>query len=188
MHIDTGEIASEVRRRVPGGVQHLLDLVGTVTLRDSLRAVAPQGLVCNSGILGNAWTFPDFEPMEDIPSTVRLTTYSSGTLTAANGTAALQRIVDGVAAGRYPAQPARVFHLDEIVEAHRTMEEHRVSGKLVVATECMRHLLRRNLLHPPMRRAYHLHPLAQRYPYRRIARPEQRHRLRPHQSRQVRHA
>lgn len=36
----TGEIAAEVRRRIPGGVETLLDLVGTVTLRDSLRAVA----------------------------------------------------------------------------------------------------------------------------------------------------
>lgn len=133
--IDTGEIAGEVRRRVPGGVQYLLDLIGTVTLLDSLRAVAPRGIVCNSGILGNAWIFPNFEPLEDIPSTVRLTTYSSGTLTAANDTAALQRIVDGVAAGRYHAQPARVFHLDEIVEAHRMMEENRVTGKLVVVLE-----------------------------------------------------
>src|SRR6266852_2376651 len=55
-------------------------------------------------------------------------------LTEANGTAALQGIVDGVAAGRYRAAQHRVFQLDEIVAAHRYMEENRGTGKLVVVT------------------------------------------------------
>jgi hypothetical protein len=41
-----------------------------------------------------------FEPLEDIPSTVRLTTYHSGIPSAMRSTVALQEIVDGVAAGR----------------------------------------------------------------------------------------
>jgi NADPH2:quinone reductase len=112
-----------------------LDLIGTVTLLDSLRTVRPRGIVCMSGLLGNAWTLDAFEPLEMMPSTVRLTIYASGTLTAANGTAALQGIVDGVAAGRYRASPHRVFQLDEIAAAHRYMEENRGTGKLVVVTE-----------------------------------------------------
>src|SRR5438034_1259036 len=44
--IDTGQIADEVKRRVPGGVNGLLELIGTVTLLDSLQAVAPKGMVC----------------------------------------------------------------------------------------------------------------------------------------------
>jgi NADPH:quinone reductase-like Zn-dependent oxidoreductase len=85
-----------------------------------------------SGLLGNAWALDAFEPLAMIPSTVRLTIYESGTLTAATATTALQSIVDGVAAGRYRAQPHRVFQLDEIVAAHRYMEENRGTGKLVV--------------------------------------------------------
>src|SRR5260370_17884883 len=87
------------------------------------------------GLLGNGWGRNAFEPLVMIPSTVRLTIYASETLTAANGTAALQGIVDGVAAGRYRASPHRVFQLDEIVAAHRYMEENRGTGRLVVGTE-----------------------------------------------------
>lgn len=133
--IDTGRIAEEVVRRVPGGVDGVLELVGTVTLLDSLRCARPRGIVCNTGILGNAWVLERFEPLEDIPSTVRLTTYHSGTTSAERSTAALQEIVDGVAAGRYRVNLQRRFRFDEIVEAHRFMEENRGSGKLVVTVD-----------------------------------------------------
>ena len=88
--IDKGRIADEVTRRVPHGVDCLLELVGTVTLLESLRAVRPGGVVCNTGILGIAWVMDRFEPLEDIPSTVKLTTYGSSTTSAARSTAALQ--------------------------------------------------------------------------------------------------
>lgn len=130
--LDAGRIAEEVRRRAPGGVDGVLELVGTATLLDSLRAVRAGGIVCNTGILGNAWVMDRFEPLEDIPSTVKLTTYGSSTTSAQRSTAALQEIVDGVAAGRYRARIERRFGFDEIVEAHRFMEENRGSGKLVV--------------------------------------------------------
>lgn len=133
--IDTGRIAEEVVRRVPGGVDGVLELVGTVTLLDSLRCARPRGIVCNTGILGNAWVLERFEPLEDIPSTVRLTTYHSGTTSAERSTAALQEIVDGVAVGRYRVNLQRRFRFDEIVEAHRFMEENRGSGKLVVTVD-----------------------------------------------------
>lgn len=133
--LDAGRIADAVRQRVPDGVDAVLELVGTVTLRDSLRAVRPGGIVCNTGILGNAWVMEQFEPLEDIPSTVKLTTYHSGTTSANRSTAALQELVDGVAVGRYRVNLQRRFRLGEIVEAHRFMEENRGSGKLVVVLD-----------------------------------------------------
>lgn len=130
--IDTGAIAEEIHRDVPGGVDGVLELVGTATLLDSLRCVRPRGVVCNTGMLGNAWVLERFEPVADIPSTVRLTVYHSGTTSAEHSTVALQAIVDGVAAGRFRPNLQRRFHLDEIVEAHTFMEQNRASGKLVV--------------------------------------------------------
>jgi len=133
--IDTGQLAPAARERVAEGFDCTLELIGTVTLLDSLRTVRPRGIVCMSGLLGNAWTLHEFEPLAMMPSAVRLTIYTSETVTAANGTTALQRIVDGVAAGRYEANLHKVFRLDEIVAAHRYMEENRGTGKLVVVTE-----------------------------------------------------
>ena len=133
--IDTGQIADEVKRRVPGGVSGVLELIGTVTLLDSLQAVAPKGIVCFTGLLGNAWVMREFEPMVAIPSTVKLTMYSTETVTSANSTVALQQIVNGVVAGRYRVNVDHVFHFHEIVEAHRYMEENRAKGKLVVVVD-----------------------------------------------------
>ncbi len=133
--IDTGQVADSVKRRVPGGVNGVLELIGTVTLLDSLQAVAPKGMVCFTSLLGNAWVLHEFEPLAALPSTVKLTTYQTETVTAANSTQALQQIVDGVVAGRYRVSDDRVFHFNEIVEAHRYMEENRAKGKLVVVVD-----------------------------------------------------
>jgi NADPH:quinone reductase-like Zn-dependent oxidoreductase len=133
--IDTGRIADDIGRRVPGGVDALLELIGPVTLLDSLRAVRQRGVVCHTGLLGNVWLMDRFEPLEDIPSTVRLTTYHSSTTSAERSTGALQQIVDGVAAGRYRVTIERRFQFDEIAAAHRFMEENRGSGKLVVVVD-----------------------------------------------------
>ncbi len=130
--IDTGQIANEVKQRVSGGVNGVLELIGTMTLLDSLQSVAPKGIVCFTGILGNAWVMHEFEPGAAIPSTVKLTNYQTETVTAANSAQALQQIADGVAAGRYRVNIDKVFHFNEIVEAHRYMEENRAKGKLVV--------------------------------------------------------
>jgi NADPH:quinone reductase-like Zn-dependent oxidoreductase len=133
--IDTGQIAEEVRQRVPGGVNGVLELIGTVTLLDSLKATAPKGTVCMTGILGNAWVMHEFEPMAAIPSTVKLTHYGSGSVTATHSTEALQHIVDGVETGRYKVSIDRVFHFNEIVAAHRYMEGNQAKGKLVVVVD-----------------------------------------------------
>ena len=133
--IDAGTIAPEVKRLFPEGVNGVLDLVGTTTLLDSLQMAAPKGIVCNSGSVGYAWTFSNFEPMVAIPSTVKLTTFNSETVTAANSAKALQQIVERVAQGRYRVPLDRVFHFNEIVEAHRYMEDNRAAGKLVVVVE-----------------------------------------------------
>jgi NADPH:quinone reductase-like Zn-dependent oxidoreductase len=132
--IDGGRIAEAVRAIVPDGVDCALELVGTVTLRDSLRAVRRKGILCVAGILGNEWTLKDFSPFEDLPNTVRLTMYTTHDLNRGNAEAPLQRIVDAVATGRLSANLDRVFRFEEIVAAHRYMESNAAVGKVVVLT------------------------------------------------------
>jgi hypothetical protein len=73
--IDAGTIAGQVGEVFPGGVDKVLEFIGTTTLADSLRCVRQRGIVCMTGMVGNKWSFDEFAPMDVIPSSVCLTTY-----------------------------------------------------------------------------------------------------------------
>jgi NADPH:quinone reductase-like Zn-dependent oxidoreductase len=130
--IDSGSIAGQVKEVSSGGVEKVLELVGTTTLLDSLQCVRPRGIVCMTGMVGNKWSFDNFSPMDSIPSTVSLTTYSGASddfmLTP------LDALAKEIAAGKLHIQIGRTFRLAEIVEAHRCMEENKAGGKIVVLT------------------------------------------------------
>jgi NADPH2:quinone reductase len=127
--VDDGDIAGDVRAILPGGVDAALELVGTNTLPDTLRATAVHGVVCFTGMLSNQWTVPDFYPIDYIPSGVRLTGYGGDA--ADLPAAVLQGYLDAVAAGRLTVPIHRTYTLDEIAQAHDDMERGRATGKLV---------------------------------------------------------
>ena len=130
--IDTGtDVANKVRQICPDGPDYILDLVGAPTTVDSLKLAKLGGSVCVTGMLSGVWAIPNFEPVAVIPSGTNLTAFHSNDLSGAAGADALQRIVDGVAQGRYEPKIDRVFRLDEISEAHRYMEANRATGKIV---------------------------------------------------------
>jgi len=130
--IDTGSIAQQVKEVCPGGVDKVLELVGTTTLKDSLRCAKQRGIVCMTGIVGNKWSFENFAPMDAIPTAVSLTTYAGESEDFMR--TPLQELVDQIAGGTLHVQIGKTFHLDEIVEAHRCMEENKAGGKIVVLT------------------------------------------------------
>src|SRR6516164_10731714 len=130
--IDTGAIATQVKEIFPSGVDKVLELIGTTTLADSLRCAKQRGIVCMTGMVDNKWSFDDFSPMQVIPTAVCLTTYDGGPedfmLTP------LEELVEQIAAGTLRVQVGQTFRLDDIVEAHRCMEENKAGGKIVVLT------------------------------------------------------
>ena len=130
--VDNGELANSIRRVFDGGVDRVLELVGTTTLLDSLSAAARHGVVCMTGMVGNKWDFDRFAPMEAIPTTVKLTTYAGEASDFMK--TPLQDFVQEIEDGRTVVRVGKAFRLDEIVEAHRCMEENRAQGKIVVLT------------------------------------------------------
>ena len=134
--IDTGEIAGQVRALVPGGVDRVLDLVGNSVLRDSLRAAAVRGRVCQAGFLGGLGPVDSFQPAFELPSGVQFSFFGSfevGSQDYPISAIPFQEIVAKAEAGVYQAKPARVFAFEEIADAHRVMEAGEAAGKLVVA-------------------------------------------------------
>jgi NADPH:quinone reductase-like Zn-dependent oxidoreductase len=128
--VDDGEIAPLVHDIVPAGVDTALELVGTPTLPDTLRATAVHGVVCFTGMLSNEWIVRDFYPIDYLPRGVRLAAYGG----EADDLPAevLQAFLDAVAAGRLTVPLHRTYRLDEIATAHADMEAGNATGKLVV--------------------------------------------------------
>ena len=132
---DDGRLADQVRE-LGIAVDCVFDLVGNSVLRDSLRIVRPRGRVCQLGFLGGLAPVPDFDLITDLPTSIQLSFYGSafvlGTEEFPLAEIPLADIIAKAEAGRYRAKPVRVFGFDQIVEAHRVMEEGTAAGKMVV--------------------------------------------------------
>jgi NADPH:quinone reductase-like Zn-dependent oxidoreductase len=126
-----GPLAARTHSVWPEGPDYVLDLVGASTVVDSLQLVRRGGTVCVTGSL-SGWLIPEFEPIAMIPSGTKLTAFHSNDIKGSAGTSVLQRVVHEVEAGVYRPNVDRVFRLDDIVAAHRYMENDQATGKLVV--------------------------------------------------------
>ena len=128
--VDNGSIAEEVHRA--GGAHKVLELIGVATLKDSLKATLPKGIVCMTGIAGNKWSFDEFSPMEAIPTAVKLTAYSGGPSEFMQ--TPLEAFASQIAQGKLKVHTGKVFTMDQIVDAHAAMENGSQAGKMVVLT------------------------------------------------------
>lgn len=131
--VDEGAVAQSVRAILPEGVNGAIELVGTPTLRDTLRAVRMHGVVCFTGMLSGQWIVKDFYPIDYIPAGVRLTSYSGEANDLPAGV--LQGFLDDVAAGKASVPIDSVYALDQIRGAHLRMESGAAAGKIVVVNE-----------------------------------------------------
>lgn len=128
--VDDGRICDAARQLKPEGFDRVLELIGATTLKDSLKAARTGGIVCMTGILGGAWVLPEFEPMGDIPTGVKLTSYAGGALDITREQ--LQQYVSWVEAGELEIRRGPVMPFELLVEAHQLMDANRASGKIVI--------------------------------------------------------
>ncbi len=128
--LDDGAIATAARELEPDGFDRVLELVGATTLLDSLRAAGRGGIVCMTGILGGQWVLPTFHPMGDVPTGVKLTSYSgeASDITAQQ----LNDYLGLVAAGEISVKLGPVFGFDDLQQAHANMDANRAGGKMVI--------------------------------------------------------
>jgi NADPH2:quinone reductase len=128
--IDDGNLAEQIASERDQPYDRVLELIGASTLLDSLRCVGRGGIVCMTGILGGKWVLDDFHPMGDVPTAVKLTSYSGE---AADITPLeLQRYIDLVEGGQLEVTTGPVFEFEDLAEAHKLMDSNQAGGKIVV--------------------------------------------------------
>ena len=129
--IDNGSVKEAVYKIWPKGATKVLELVGTVSLIDSLSCIAVDGgICCMTGIVGNSWALKEFQPMGDIPTAVCLTSYAGGNEDFVR--TPLDEMLGQIANGQLKAQVGKVFSLEQVVEAHRVMDANTAGGKIVL--------------------------------------------------------
>lgn len=127
--LDTGQIADVVREIVPERVHAALELIGTPTLPDTLRATCVHGVLLFTGILsdsdGQGFLADRLHPARRPADRLRRRRRPSP--------AVLQKFLDDVVAGRLNVPIHKAYHgLDRVPEAHSDMEAGTATGKLVV--------------------------------------------------------
>lgn len=128
--IDNGAIQEQIEESALMLYDRVLELIGTGTLLDSLRCVGRGGIVCMTGILGGKWAMDHFKPMEDIPTAVKLTSYSgeANDLQIDQFQEYLRLIEDG----KLVLETGPVFKFEELIQAHELMDANQAGGKIVV--------------------------------------------------------
>ena len=132
--IEQPELSETLRTRYPQGIDSVMDIVGNITLLDSLKMAKKGGTVCNAGFLGGSEPVA-FNPLTDMPCSVNLNFFASfmlGTPDYPLSTIPMQTIVDRVSEGTYRARPIKVFDFRRVAKAHKLMESNLAQGKLVV--------------------------------------------------------
>jgi NADPH:quinone reductase-like Zn-dependent oxidoreductase len=133
--IDRPDLSTEVRRRVPAGVDGVIDVVGTSTLLDSFKMVRYRGRVALAGFLGGLAPLT-VDPLMQMPSGMHFSFFASA-FVFGNADLPLSQIpfetfVARSERGAYRSAPAHIFDFEQIVDAHRLMESGHARGKIVV--------------------------------------------------------
>jgi NADPH:quinone reductase-like Zn-dependent oxidoreductase len=133
--IEKADLSTEVRKKIPAGVDGVLEIVGTSTLLDSFKMVRYRGRVAMAGFLGGLAPLT-LDPLMQMPSGMQFSFFASAFLFGEpDFPMSLIPFRDFVARaerGVYRTAPAHVFDFEQIVDAHRLMESGQARGKIVV--------------------------------------------------------
>lgn len=106
----------------------IFELVGPATIKDSFNHLQERGIICSSGQLGNQWYLENFDPIIDLAPNSYLTSFYSDNVDEEKLNQLLALITDK----KIDVTPNKVFHLDQLPQAHKYLESTDSLGKVVV--------------------------------------------------------
>ena len=109
----------------------VLELIGPATMKDTFKHLEEGGIVCSTGELGNQWYLEGFDPIADLAPNSYLTSFSSGNVTEEK----LNQLFATIEEKKIDVQPAKVYRLDQVPDAHRYLESHHSLGKVIVLND-----------------------------------------------------
>ncbi len=133
--IDDGDICERVKELYPNGVDKAIELVGAMTVLDSMKSLRKWGELAFVGFLSGPPIIDNFHLMNDLPNTVKLSFFGSGLLGSKELLVAkspLNWLAEQLYKGAMPSIHAKTFTIDQIQEAHRYLESNTALGKIVV--------------------------------------------------------
>lgn len=109
----------------------ILELIGPKTIKDSFKHTQPGGIVCSTGELGNEWYLNQFDPIMDIAPNAYLTSFYSNNVDQHK----LDQLLAYLDQYQVDVQPAKIFDLRHVADAHRYLESKQSFGKVVVVED-----------------------------------------------------
>lgn len=124
----------QVRQQYPQGIDAVLDITGSATVRDTLQAIRAFGEVVTIGLLSGR-IIEQLNLLSDLPNAVGLRFFSTqmrGTASLLLNKAPLAHIAQQRAIGAIPSIRAHLFDFGQIIQADELMASNQAIGKIVV--------------------------------------------------------
>ena len=109
----------------------VLELIGPVTIDDSMKHLKEGGIVCVTGLLGGKWYLEEFDPIFGIKKNNYLTSFVSENVDEIK----IKELFDYIETNHIDVKPEKVFKLDEVNKAHDYLEGTHSFGKVIVLNE-----------------------------------------------------
>ncbi len=133
--IDDGNIEEQIKASPFSHVDKAIELVGTSTLKDTMKCVRRWGEVVFVGFLAGAPIIEKFHMMNDLPNTVKLSFFGSGILGSEElliDKSPIATLAELLHIGKLPNILAKTFKASDIQAAHQLLGQNTALGKIVV--------------------------------------------------------
>ncbi|KRK97618.1 alcohol dehydrogenase GroES domain-containing protein [Secundilactobacillus odoratitofui DSM 19909 = JCM 15043] len=112
----------------------ILELVGPLTMVDSMKVLAESGIVCITGELGGVWSVKDFDPIAMMTSGAYMTVFSSDGEYNSDGVseAKFNQLLQVIEQHHLTISPVKTFDLAHTADAQAYLDSSDSFGKVVV--------------------------------------------------------